>query len=428
MSLPWNFGTGTTLNVNFFQQLQEDLEALGANAQAINITSPPYSAVPDGPDNSVAIQQALDDGDEQGLPVFIPGGTFYAKELIWPNVGIFGVGKDKSILKLPDGSDTYILASATWFNDSAFTGVAPFLRDLTFDGNKDNQTIPSSLVIASNYKCSYICINVQQSKGIGFIGTSQTRNSSDGNGNNFNQSFLLNCDFRDNDSYGFYAENDASNGLADNVYVGCNFFNNLDWNALSERASGDCWLLGDFFGDAAGPDGNLWLQNCGGGIRVQSCVFNGTDYADDTSVQIDGFQAGSQALGLIAGNTFEDFSSTGPRTHLAFGGAGSNGSMSVIIDGNSFLFSTLTGADAISVDTDGSYAAGALTLGANSYFPVASFPQDPAFQGEFVGSGAPGFEAAKGSIYRNTAGSSVTTRLYVNTDSSTGWTSIITAT
>lgn len=45
------------------------------------------------------------------------------------------------------------------------------------------------------------------------------------------------------------------------------------------------------------------------------------------------------------------------------------------------------------------------------------------------GSGAPGFEAAKGSLYvrTDTGASTAATRLYVNTTGSTIWTSITTA-
>ena len=42
----------------------------------------------------------------------------------------------------------------------------------------------------------------------------------------------------------------------------------------------------------------------------------------------------------------------------------------------------------------------------------------------FAGSGAPTFSAKKGSLY----GSSTSTRAYINTNGSTGWTNLVTAT
>jgi len=48
--------------------------------------------------------------------------------------------------------------------------------------------------------------------------------------------------------------------------------------------------------------------------------------------------------------------------------------------------------------------------------------------GVFFGSGVPTLSAAQGSLYLRTDGSSTSTRLYVNTNGSTGWTNCVTAT
>jgi hypothetical protein len=48
--------------------------------------------------------------------------------------------------------------------------------------------------------------------------------------------------------------------------------------------------------------------------------------------------------------------------------------------------------------------------------------------GIYCGSGAPTISAAQGSLYLRTDGSSVSTRLYVNTNGTTGWTNVTTAT
>jgi hypothetical protein len=47
--------------------------------------------------------------------------------------------------------------------------------------------------------------------------------------------------------------------------------------------------------------------------------------------------------------------------------------------------------------------------------------------GVFFGSGAPTLSAAQGSLYLRTDGSSTSTRLYVNTNGTTGWTNVTTA-
>lgn len=47
--------------------------------------------------------------------------------------------------------------------------------------------------------------------------------------------------------------------------------------------------------------------------------------------------------------------------------------------------------------------------------------------GLFFGSGAPSLNAAQGSIYIRTDGSSTSTRLYINTNGTNGWTNVTTA-
>jgi hypothetical protein len=64
-------------------------------------------------------------------------------------------------------------------------------------------------------------------------------------------------------------------------------------------------------------------------------------------------------------------------------------------------------------------AGGAATAGIN-LSNVANF-------GVYFGSGAPTFSAAQGSLYMRTDGSSTSTRMYVNTNGTTGWTNLVTA-
>ncbi len=47
--------------------------------------------------------------------------------------------------------------------------------------------------------------------------------------------------------------------------------------------------------------------------------------------------------------------------------------------------------------------------------------------GVYAGTGAPTFTAKQGSIYIRTDGSSSSTRMYINTDGATTWTSFTTA-
>ncbi len=60
--------------------------------------------------------------------------------------------------------------------------------------------------------------------------------------------------------------------------------------------------------------------------------------------------------------------------------------------------------------------------GAGSALSVGLTTSSTANLGVFFGTGAPSFSAAKGSLYSNTSASTTTTRVYINTNGTTGWT------
>jgi hypothetical protein len=66
----------------------------------------------------------------------------------------------------------------------------------------------------------------------------------------------------------------------------------------------------------------------------------------------------------------------------------------------------------------------AVTAGGAEALTLSSASGAP---GIYFGSGAPTVSAPQGSIYLRTDGSSTSTRLYVNTNGTTGWTNVTTA-
>lgn len=88
----------------------------------------------------------------------------------------------------------------------------------------------------------------------------------------------------------------------------------------------------------------------------------------------------------------------------------------------------------IAHDTGISTQRGSATLLSNTAVPAGGTANtglmfsSVASLGVFFGSGAPILSAAQGSLYVRTDGSSVSTRLYVNTNGTTGWTNVTTAT
>ena len=91
------------------------------------------------------------------------------------------------------------------------------------------------------------------------------------------------------------------------------------------------------------------------------------------------------------------------------------------ISGTSISGTTLSGTGSVTAHSGTAVPAGG-TAGAG--FKLSS----TANLGVFFGSGAPSLSAAQGSLYMRTDGSSTSTRLYVNTNGTTGWTNVTTAT
>jgi hypothetical protein len=89
--------------------------------------------------------------------------------------------------------------------------------------------------------------------------------------------------------------------------------------------------------------------------------------------------------------------------------------MSLILDGTAGITGSgpLTGLNATTIPAGGTAGSGVL-LSSTANFGV------------FFGSGAPTLTAAKGSLYLRSDGSSTSTRMYVNTDGATTWTSVTT--
>jgi hypothetical protein len=111
-----------------------------------------------------------------------------------------------------------------------------------------------------------------------------------------------------------------------------------------------------------------------------------------------------------------------------------------------YLFSNVGGAGIALINNAGGFAGGVVnftttsatfsgTVTALSATAVGAGANTQAFVkasstanlGIYYGNTVPTFSAAKGSLYSNTAATTTTTRLYVNTDGGTTWTNLTTA-
>ena len=88
--------------------------------------------------------------------------------------------------------------------------------------------------------------------------------------------------------------------------------------------------------------------------------------------------------------------------------------------------STITTTSTISASGSVTSLSGTATTAGGA--TTAGLAMGTAAVGIYFGSGVPTISAAQGSLYLRTDGSSTSTRAYVNTNGTTGWTAITTAT
>lgn len=108
-------------------------------------------------------------------------------------------------------------------------------------------------------------------------------------------------------------------------------------------------------------------------------------------------------------------------------GDSSNNLMALMGSTDAFIIQDHTGADAhvFTLHSLGVAKNNAVPIGGSQLLGVTL--TSVANLGLYIGSGAPSMSAAQGSLYMRTDGSSGSTRLYVNTNGTTGWTNVTTA-
>lgn len=171
--------------------------------------------------------------------------------------------------------------------------------------------------------------------------------------------------------------------------------------ALGGNITATC--VGDWTSTSSGMQYNFATTNSGSTIPVVGMRLNDSG----------GLSIGSSTVDPGAGNL--GFSSTkGISWH--------NDSVTIKENGLDSLIFAGAGAGYV-FDTSIYQVSGGVTSGGNTN---AAIYLSQNFMGIYFGSGAPTISAAQGSIYLRSDGTS-TTRMYINTNGSTGWTTVTTA-
>jgi len=266
-----------------------------------------YGAVGDGvTDDTAAIQAAIDAIEAGGGgTLLLPEGTYIAAGLqIKHKVYLQGSGEAATTLKLKNSANTYLLADTRYANNVTYSSGPYGIYNLTLDGNKANNTA-GSCFICQSFASTFRDVTFQNASDYGAIVTTVTANGSNIL-NTVPDNRFENCFFKYNEKAGFYGK-DANNILADEMFVGCVWYNNGDsgyYQTLIDRAAGftftDCRWYGGYQGDI---DAYKWdrgtVQGCNFELNALSAPNNGSVFANLRIRSIS-----DQGVGTVVSNVF----------------------------------------------------------------------------------------------------------------------------
>lgn len=192
------------------------------------------------------------------------------------------------------------------------------------------------------------------------------------------------------------------------------------WSALQTFAAGATFSAGN---TVTMPDSAAWTN-----VGIASLVALGVGESALSAGYVNvsnGFQ--------IAGNTILDFAGAGVYTAFNNPTGGNSLLLGDASDPTNYFNNTTQNFRTTGGATYATLSASLLALLKTTAIPAGGAADtgielsSAAHFGIFFGSGAPTLSAAQGSIYLRSDGSSSSTRMYVNTNSSTGWTNVTTA-
>ena len=276
----------------------------------IDASKAPYSL--DGKstkDQSAALQAALAlAGKNGGDRVVLPAGTIFVKGLALPNrVTLSGHGIGATVLKLPKGADTFLIASGTFVGNKPWANVYGGLRDLTLDGNKA-QNKAGSLLVLKTWRMLVRDCAFQSSPLHGILMSPVTPDGTV-NKNGFAEVRIINCSFDRNAGAGVYGK--GGGNLADGMIYENNFNGNgsLGYYQIDLQRSAGFHIVGNQM--YAGKVGDLRAMGAG------ALIVRGNNFDGSSNTPVDGrvrqvvIQAGGWGSCVIAANLFHNHAKKG---------------------------------------------------------------------------------------------------------------------
>ena len=333
-----------------------------------------FGATGDGStDDTAAVQAALDVGStfDHGT-IFFPDGTYMVAGLKLPsNCSLKGASRDNTVLKLKNSGNTHILASKLYVeNDTinAFPDGQNFIENITFDGNKANNSSGSCLILRS-YNAQVMCCDFQNAADHGIIQSAATANGS--NPQNAAECLYKQCRVHLNDKHGMWFKDDSNGNIADAWIVDCWIHDNGTDGYVQvniERGAGFHIHNNQLYNDW---QGNILIGGASGttmtGNNIELSTIAGGTGQTYRNLEVSLGDGGGANLGIqIIGNIFHTFLTDVPTNtykHIDFTGSG----VATNLHANVFRAPSGGWTNGAAIDrTAGSAIIG--VVGANNYF------------------------------------------------------------
>ena len=281
------------------------LSPCGTASAQTDLSEPPHQLQRDSEeDQSAVLQAALDQaGANGGGRVTLPAGTFLVKGIAIPNkVAISGQGIGATTLKLPDGANTFLLASSTYAQNKSWANMYGGLENLTLDGNKANNQNGSLLVIKGyRFLARNCCFKSSPLHGVLLAAASVDGTRND---NGMAENRIVNCSFDRNAGAGVYG---SAGNVADDMIFENNFNGNgdLGYYQIDLQRSAGFHIVGNQM--YAAKLGDLRAPNVGA-LLVRGNNFDGTanQPVDGTVRQVVIGGGGGWGTCVITGNLFHN--------------------------------------------------------------------------------------------------------------------------
>lgn len=392
--------------------------------------------------DTVAFNKAITAG--AGSTVYVPTGTYLLTpgvlNSIPSNTQIIGAGG--AILKIPNAyNGTNNLLQVVSANNV-------LVSNLVLDGNRTNQSggTQYGFYLSTSTNCTVQNVTTKNFNGDGHqlynctgclvLGCTSTNNVYHG----FEAEQCTGCRYEGNRGYSntlhgllISPGEVASQGSSGNTFMGNVFDLNAQYGIAVNADNGD---VGKFLSGDNIIANNIVRSNTQYGINIykqNNFVLTGNDISLNGFFGIYLFES---ANNVITNNFIHNNSQvgTGSYDEILMEGYSSDNTRPAknnIVTGNLILIDGTTMARyAISEGTanDGpNTISGNIIPSAGSSGKINSQFATDVLDSVYRGTGAPGITAPQGSIYARTDGNSSSTRLYVNTNGSTGWVAITTA-